>query len=296
MKLFKKHESKEAGFSLVETLVGIGLLGFTSLITMKMVSQQQSNESYLKSRSEIAKTVALLQSILNKPENCKYMLAGIVPGTNFASADPIPYLRISTTARTVGTQIIRSVLEANEDYGAFYLPPDAIKLVNSSTALTPNSAELIVRFRIRPKAMLNFGVGQDYKEIEKKIPVMVVTDAVTSKVRACDALVSAANKESKKRFCQTLQAQNIATWNDSGTGACLLKSLDCKNGMVPKRIANLGSLAADLAGTAAYGCALPSQVIPATKFFDTTTSCKMTGINFKIIKDPGTGLWTVKCL
>jgi hypothetical protein len=66
----------EKGLSLLEMSVGMGVLGGVMLISMNVVNQQKSNESYIRSKGEIQKAVSLLAINLKDPENCRSVVAG----------------------------------------------------------------------------------------------------------------------------------------------------------------------------------------------------------------------------
>jgi prepilin-type N-terminal cleavage/methylation domain-containing protein len=278
----------QRGFTLVELTVGLGLMGVISLVTMKMISQQQSNTAYLTAKTEINKTVSLVQSSMNKPENCKFMLAGNTVAPSLGSAASIPSLRITGPSRD-GSQIIMSLLDAGLNYGHFYLGPDAIKLI-SNPAL-PNSAELVLTFNLPTKSLLNFGATTP-RPIVKRIPVQVVTNAANV-VRSCGVVVSDANNEAKKRFCLSLAAKGITTW--TADNKCQLKSLECLGGRVPRTISNIGALSSDPSNPGANGnCVTPDKVIDADLVFDTTANCKIKAGGIMIVRGPSNKI-TVSC-
>jgi len=64
------------GLSMLEMSVSMGLLGGVMLISMNVVNQQKSNETYIKSKGEIQKAISLLAVNLKDPENCRSVVAG----------------------------------------------------------------------------------------------------------------------------------------------------------------------------------------------------------------------------
>lgn len=281
---------------MVELLAGVGILGFISLVTMKMMSQQQSNDSYIKARMDINKTTAELRTILNRPESCRFMLGGVGVGSTFTAAPSIPALRVSPTARVAGVQNIKNILVAGTKYGHFSLGPDSMKLVRNTSPLAPNSVELVIKFEIGRKSMLNFGGSDDTKEVEKKIPLQVVVNGASA-VEDCGLVVSDAVLEAKKRFCLSLNAQGIADWDTTSIPTCKLRSLDCRGGKVPKKISNFGTISTPNPATGNPNCVDPINVIPASNFFQVGSSCTISSGSgtFKIDKDPSTGKFKLTC-
>ncbi len=66
----------QSGLSMLEMSISMGVLGGVMLISMNVVNQQKSNESYIKSKGEVQKAVSLLAINLKDPENCRSVIAG----------------------------------------------------------------------------------------------------------------------------------------------------------------------------------------------------------------------------
>ena len=61
---------------MLEMSISMGVLGGVMLISMNVVNQQKSNESYITSKGEIQKAISLLAINLKNPENCRSVVAG----------------------------------------------------------------------------------------------------------------------------------------------------------------------------------------------------------------------------
>jgi len=64
------------GLSMLEMSISMGVLGGVMLISMNVVSQKKSNESYIRSKGEIQKAISLMAINLKNPENCRSVVAG----------------------------------------------------------------------------------------------------------------------------------------------------------------------------------------------------------------------------
>ena len=64
------------GLSMLEMSISMGVLGGVMLISMNVVNQQKSNESYITSKGEIQKAISLMAINLKNPENCRNVVAG----------------------------------------------------------------------------------------------------------------------------------------------------------------------------------------------------------------------------
>ncbi len=61
---------------MLEMSISMGVLGGVMLISMNVVNQQKSNESYITSKGEIQKAISLMAINLKNPENCRNVVAG----------------------------------------------------------------------------------------------------------------------------------------------------------------------------------------------------------------------------
>jgi hypothetical protein len=277
MKLFSQK-----GFTLVETLIGVGLLGGMSLVTMKIVEIQKGNEAFMQSSLEVEKTVNIVRQAINKPKNCIEMLAGKRVNLSTAQFD---MLKISSPGQLPSTPVMTALLKSNTNYGNFYLKDypskPAIDLVSTATS-NLNTADLVIRFRIKKLSLLSWGSRENADDtvIEKKIPVVVTLTG--DQVKSCGPLLSDSNLAAKKAFCQTTMS-TVADWNGS---KCVLRRLACDKGFVPQDIKELGDL-----GTK---CKPISEQVSVSKIFNTANpKCIITTAGVRIVNV--NGLLTLKC-
>jgi prepilin-type N-terminal cleavage/methylation domain-containing protein len=301
-----KFWRNQKGFSLLELAIGVSLLGGISLITMKMIEIQQGNQAFIKANSEIAKTVSLIQAVLNKPENCTPMLRGVIAPT-ITAPTPIAFLKMETINRTVVPAVAetRILLQEKLNYGDFYLNQNlpgsnAIELVPSDsfqppviTGPPPSGAgkeadlkvvDLVIRFRVKQLSLLSWtkakvsGALDDTENsrdalIIKKIPVNVTVDRFNNQISSCGAVVSYSDVEAAKKFCDALNtaAGNAVTVWDTPTKTCKLQPMDCTKGFIPKTINKLGKPV----------CVPAVPEIRVESFFDTTECTISSGFQVK---------------
>lgn len=242
----------QKGFSLTEVMVGVGLLGGVSIVTMKIMQDQAGNERMLRASTEVNKTISILQGAVSKPASCANMFKGIVPtaaGTNINS------LR----SDTAGTKWIE-YLNDSKNYGAFFLQPGDIKLVlvQAGAAGATSKGELVLNFRVRKNGVqANFTSetgSQNDNLVTKRLPIEFTADPVSGAVAGCGPVLSDANEMARIKFCQSMDpneditlneheiaGKGVSYWNPT-TKKCNLNSMDCPHGQVPQDMTSLGGV------------------------------------------------------
>lgn len=254
------------GFSLPEITIALGLVGGISLVTMKLMQEQKQNEAYIRARSEIAKTVSLMQMTLNNPANCQSMLSGIQIGAT------IPSLKV-TINKGEANESEKIYLETDpletKNYGEFYLRSGDIRLEASPDL--PTVANVVIDFRHNKLAMNQWGDKDDDDDaiITKKIPIVVTLDG-TNRVSTCKPLISDSNLLAKQKFCEGLE--NAAEIDSNGD--CKLKEVKCDWGEVPMNMSSLGSV----------DCVKVQHAMDLNTIFDTTSTCNVQSGGVRIIQ------------
>lgn len=273
---------KEKGFSLPEVLVGLGLMGGISIVTMKMVENQVSNDVLIKSKVEVSKTVSIIEGIIANPDLCKKMLGGKIRATSTTSGTPLTDLKYTVNGGNI------MVLE-NKNYGAFMINAGDIQLANSKNTSGGTFADLLINFRVRKKAVARFGDNTDmsnFTVVPARIPVSVTLNAATSAIESCGPVVSEANDTARRIFCQNLGG--ATSWVlESGVWKCKLKTtLKCPAGQLPKRMTSLGYVE----------CVPAENAVDLDQIFDTSPGCATGTGQYKIEFDSGTNKLKLRCI
>lgn len=268
----------QKGFSLPEILVALGLMSGVTVITMKMVENQTTNESKIKSLGEVSKTVSIIEGVLANPELCKKMLGGKTRATTSNYGTVLPQLSYPVGGGTL------MVLES-KNYGSFMLNPGDIQLANQVTS-TGNFADLIINFKVRKKTTHQFGDNNDpsnFDVVTRRIPVAVKLSGTT--VVSCGPIVSEANNTARRVFCEGLGGATI--WDDIEK-KCKLKNnsdMKCPDGQVPKRMTSLGYVE----------CVPIANTINLNDVFETTPSSCSSGTNISVEYNSATKKLRIKC-
>ena len=282
-KIFLTHLTKaQQGFSLPELSIAIGLLGGISLITMNVISDQKSNESFVKARTQINNAVSLVKAAISDKENCRSMLSGKILATNNSIID-LSSLKVQVKSRPGSSM---EILKANTNYNGF--KTDAIKLYTGArsgvttspltTSVTTNSlveliqAKIDIDFRIKNKSMSKWTSSSRDRIITETIPLFLTVLKSNRTVTDCEGVLSDTNNTAKEKFCESLGG--AATWN-STTLKCTLISQTCATGQIMVKMGNLGNMQ----------CQDIKNHINLADLFS-TNECTSTG-SFRIIHESG---------
>lgn len=266
MQLIKNQK----GLSLVEITVALGLMGLMTLVTMKLTQTSKGNEALIKANGEISKTMSLIQSALNNPDNCRSMIGGYQ-----LNGPALPYLQLKLVDRSTVPHTITTVnvLTDNTKYTDFSLDTNAIRLVTNTTFQTGLVADLVIQFKLKQ-------MGQD-KTVEKKIPVYVTTDA-SNNIVSCGPVIGEVNDQAKQKFCESLAGGNVASWTG---GKCILKSMDCPYGQIPRSMGKMGD----------FVCEDITTIVPVTQIFNTSEPPCDVGTNGVSIVSDTNGRLKINC-
>lgn len=210
----------------------MGLMGGISLVTMKLVDEQKSNEAFLKARTEIAKVTSVVKTTLNDPENCRSILSG---RTLSATPATITSMQIPIKS-TPGS--FRQILQANTSYPGFRTGTISVSRPAGSP---PKTGVVAIQFIVKSKNMKLWGATGTTRTITEKIPLEVTVNA-TNVITDCGSIVSEANLTAKRKFCDSLAG--AAQWNAT-TNQCEYRDLRCPYGKVLVRLNSLGGPVCD---------------------------------------------------
>ncbi len=246
MQLIKKL-LKARGFSMPELMIGVGILGGISLVTMKMLENQSSNESYLKFVSDVNITTTQVQTYLNDINRCQTMLAGYAKSATVNPgliADTLTQLAITQGGKT--KVIMRENTVYSRSFISFYIPPQGIRLGSSSFGAT--SAELVITFNLRSASIMKRRdtTGASDMSVTKRIPFVASFNADGVTIKACGPVVSDANSIAKQKLCNAFIAKSAAYWDGSN---CIFNpnpaTMKCTYPYVVRAVSNLGELQCD---------------------------------------------------
>jgi prepilin-type N-terminal cleavage/methylation domain-containing protein len=253
------------GFSLPEIMISLGLLGGISLVTMKLVEEQQKNQALIKARAEVGKVISLLKNTINEGENCRSMLAG---RTLNSSGVSVPSLQIPLKGAPGS---FKQILAASTTYPGFRT--DTIVLIEPSGA-APGTAELRIRFKLKNREMKKWSwnlattsPGDTF--FQEEIPLLVSRNGA-NQITDCGSVVSAVNVTAREKFCRSLGT--AAIWN-SVTQTCAFNDLRCPYGTVLTRLTNMGTLQCDPI----------KNKIDLNVLFDTNYRCQNVNNNWSVV-------------
>jgi prepilin-type N-terminal cleavage/methylation domain-containing protein len=272
---------KNAGFSLPEIMVALGLLGGVSLVTMRMMDNHTKGQATLKHRAEIQKASAIVENVLKDKDNCRLMLRGntvtstpttiiphpdITPG-NIASKIPNhTALNAAATDRTLylpyksgNVVYYKPLLRVGQVYPGFEMTDIQISHAMKFSGITTgvnDVAQLSLTFESPPKSR---------RYIKKDITFLykhqsnVLTD--------CGPVLSDATDEAKRKLC--LSMGPMVQWED---GKCEFVTKKCAWNEVPVEFGSDG----------AKNCVPANTRLKGEDLFDTNTSCTL---------NPGGSVW-----
>lgn len=242
---------RETGLSMTELMVGVGLMGGISVVTMKLMEETAQNKSHMSYTAAVNRAAMIVQNAINNESRCKEMLVGETRDANI-------YPNIPGTVRICGGQggacsnslRIRKgagyevLLQTNREYAeGFYIPPYGIQL--ASSPLGAGVSELVITFRTRsrdassnsPTVQATAAAGKA-GVIVKRIPFLSEFSGGT--LRSCGQVVADTDLNARRIMCQSMGG--AATWN-AGTSTCVLNDMRCPNpDEVPITMTSLGGL------------------------------------------------------
>lgn len=205
------------GVSLTELMVGLGLLGGISLISMKAMQEQAGNESYLKWTAAVNRAAMEIQNTMNTAARCNEIFVG-------ETRESTSWPNISSTARfcgkpdtssactyalriKTGTGTYQELLKADTEYGeGFYIPPYGIQLATSANG--SSISELVLTFKTRNRtlrknsASIKGTTATDQGTIIKRIPF--VTTLSGNMIKSCGPVVADEDLKAKEIMCRSL--------------------------------------------------------------------------------------------
>ncbi len=269
---------KQVGFSLTEILIALGLLGGISLVTMKLMGDQSSNQNYLKSKSEIDKTVSLVAAQLADRKRCDAFVFGKRLGAAVTkissklpngeekillkSASPFSAQTEEGAEEGGGSTVVSS---GPVEYGDFYMDYNSMYIEPDPTI--SNLAHLVLRFRLKNSSFLKFQkegdarnkTSQDYDPrsiVEKKIPIPIVRNFIKPVIiDSCGSQIGEAEARAREAFCTSLGEG--FTWNVI-TSECVAREINCPIGQVVTEVTSLGD----------YKCGNASDHVILSNIFD----------------------------
>jgi prepilin-type N-terminal cleavage/methylation domain-containing protein len=230
------HLKNQRGFSFLEVVVTVGILGGVSLVTMRLFEDQTNNEALIRSKGEIQKMIGVVRTTLRSGNNCRYNFNTYSMGQLYANMRnggvPVPNLKrvYQQTPTTLG---LTTFLHANKDYNEFSTDRFSINYPVGSTG----GVILDLRFKYKKKST-DGKVSGNWAYVTEKIPFSVTTDA-SGRISDCGEVISAANATAQQKFCLSLGS--AAVWNSS-TQKCTFAQMTCPFGQVVVGLNTLGGV------------------------------------------------------
>lgn len=271
------HLKNQSGFSFLEIMVTVGILGGVSLVTMRLFEDQTNNEALIRSKGEIQKMIGTVRTTLKSSINCRYNFNTYNRSDLYRAQRsgglPVQDLKMvyQKTPTTLGQNIF---LSANKDYNEF--STDRFSL-NYSPASTGFFLEL--RFKYKKKSTAG-KVSGNWAYVTEKMSFRFTTDS-SGKISDCGEVISAANATAQQKFCLSLGS--AAVWNSS-TQKCTFAQMTCPLGQVVVGLNTLGGVQ----------CGAIKDHIKLDSLFDVSTCLNVSG-KYRII-DNGLGKLKVDCV
>lgn len=270
----------QKGFTLPEVMIAAALLGGVALVTAKLMSDQASNQAYIKNVAELNAIVTKIEGHINNPVHCRDFFQG-----RFAGSDPAPgapkamgspgtidnILRIFTNVPAP----INALSEGPVPNTSYTIPDNGVGLQVSYYG--DSIADLVITFEHNAPGFLS----RHRSTVVKRIPFVVQFDS-GMRIKDCGPVLGEANSMGKKKLCDSL-GPGTATWDES-TRTCMINQQQCPHGQVVTKMTSLGGIICeDLAGQ-----------VNLNEIFETTPKSCIGKPNLSIIKNAA-GKFEVNC-
>ena len=277
----------QKGFSLVELVVTLGLMGMVSLITMKVMENQSAAQLSVEATAEINSTVSLIAGAVNDPAKCHQMFAG----RNINSVINELRYQVATSGAPADVYLLQS-RNVGKIYRYFYIDDGDMTLSQDPSNM--GMANLNIFFNVQSMAIsqkINLFSQLNSRTVRRQIPFNVVTDASLN-ILSCGPLASRNNILAKEIACRGLLNTGLVTW-DSGSSRCLLRRNVCPAGEIPVNFDASGNIVCNTGG----------DQVRVEEIFDLsymTNNCAVSGTNplrvyWGIVADPATGKLRINC-
>ena len=213
---------KNNGFSLLELMISGSIIGFSSLLMMKMMESNMSQEALMKYETAVKQTVYDVQTFLSNPQKCTEMLRGKTIGASITS------LTITVPGGT--KDILRRMA-----YPQFTVS----NITARASGITSASFDLEIQFTAPNRGFLSSFFTSSKTNMTELIPVIGTRNYLNT-IQTCGPAVSDVNAVAKKKFCDSL-GSSAATWI-AWNNTCALNSSQyvCPGEQVPIGIRRLG--------------------------------------------------------
>lgn len=282
---------KDSGFSLLETAVTVGLMGFVSLFTMKLMEQQNMSQLSIEASSEINMTVSTIAQAINDPEKCASMFKGKnltpqSPPTRISTTLPGLIYQVKRGASLVNVNLLQTLSNHNKVYKQFYIKDaSSIELASETGSSVAN---LNLTFHVQPigktqKMALSF--NPFVKTVKRSIPFNVKLNGST--VMSCGPVISSHDLIARKNACEMLSTTIGATW-DNATNKCVVGSKvvsRCYLGELPVGFDSAGRII----------CEPATNRVRVEDIFDLNATANCTGSLYWYIDKGTSGKLVIKC-
>jgi prepilin-type N-terminal cleavage/methylation domain-containing protein len=232
----------QKGFSLVELVVTVGLMGVVSLLTMRIMENQSAAQLSVEVTAEINNTVSLISQAINDPRKCAQMFAG--RNVN-STVDELSYQITSVTPPS--TAYLLQTRNDGKIYRYFYVEDGDITL-SQDTAMGMANLNIVFKVQSMSSAQkLNLFSMMNARTVRRQIPFNVVTDGSLN-ILACGPIASQGNLEAKRIACNSLARTGVTTWN-AVTARCEISPKACPFGQLPVNFDAFGNIVCRQANT-----------------------------------------------
>jgi prepilin-type N-terminal cleavage/methylation domain-containing protein len=276
------HLKNQRGFSFLEIMVTVGILGGVALVTMRLFEDQTNNEALIRSKGEIQKMIGVVRTTLRSGNNCRYNFNTYSIGQLYANwrsgGVPVQDLKLffQQTPTTLGEKIL---LSANKDYNEFSTDGFSVNYTSPSGG---SAFRLDLRFKYKKKST-DGKVSGNWAYVTEKIYFNATTDS-SGRISDCGEVISAANATAQQKFCLSLEAAGAATWNSTTSKCTFSNNMTCPLGQVVVGLNKLGGVQ----------CGAIRDHIKLDSLFDVST-CRNVSGKYRIIYN-GNGKLKVDCV
>lgn len=273
----------QKGFTLVELVVTLGLMGMVSLVTMKVMENQSAAQLSVEATAEINTTVSLIAGAINDPIKCSQMFVG----RNINSVINELRYQVTTSLPPADVYLLQS-RNAGKIYRYFYIDDGDMTLSQDPSNM--GMANLNIFFNVQSMAIsqkVNLFNQINSRTVRRQIPFNVVTDAGLN-ILSCGPLASRSNLVAKQIACEGLQRSGIVEWH-AATSRCRVKRNLCPRDQIPVNFHPDGSIKCDSARNQV-------RVEEVFDFTYMTNSCFGSGQKlWSVVADPSSGKLRINC-
>ncbi len=219
--VFKRLHSNQEGFSLVEVMIGFGLLGFVALGANTLFQSQNKQQSSITQDRELENYHYFVSKILTNNGHCNATLKPFADATSISAASNISSIQLcqtNCTSSSIASEVVTASLPFVSEGANSFIDSKKKWVMKSISFTSTQTRSGIIGLRFEYEPRNNAQVRNVIKDVFINTRFELDTVTNTYKFKACADVASGATSTFEKSICEALspnQTSGIFVFNTS---------------------------------------------------------------------------------